>query len=522
MDEKSKSIEVTQKKDYDSEFCGSIPLNFINLIQPHGILMVIEKNQYKIVQVSENIESIIGIKPEQIINKSLSSFIDAHNLNQIKEKVSQYNIKDKVPMDLDFFFQEKTFHFSSIVHFKEEYILTEWEERNEEDNRNSFRRIYQETRLIISAVKESKNIEELGKIVTTEIRKLSDFDRVMIYKFDSQWNGKVIAESKIKSLEPYLNLQFPASDIPRQARDLYFKNPFRLIPNAVYVPSKLVPIINPITHSFTDLSECNLRSVPKVHIEYLENMGVKASMSIPIIIRKKLWGLISCHNIKPKYLNYEMRAAFELLSEIISAQIRARETEDFLRNKAENHKIFLLVLEQIYRENDFIEGLTKGEVTIQNFLNCSGVAIFYENNLYKIGSTPHEDEMDEIINWLNRNNFGKIFSTDSLPALFDKALLYKDVASGLLSIDIEAYKGNVILCFRGEMDHTVIWGGNPNTAINFSPDNKGYRPRNSFAAWKESVKNSSKPWTKIDLEGAENLRNSLIEKTLREKGLKNS
>ena len=509
-------MTIEQRKDYDSEFCGSIPLNFINLIQPHGILVVLEKETLKIVQLSENFETITGGQLNDVLKKPLEDFVDSDHLEEIQDKVSRWNVTDKIPANLRFKMGSKIIDFTAVVHFKEEYVLMELEEKqNDREGKHSFEQVYQEVKYIMAALKEGKDIAEIGKIATSEIRKLSGFDRVLLYKFDENWNGSVISESKIEKMESYMGLRFPASDIPKQARDLYFRNPFRLIPNRDYVPGRLVPVINPVTNSFTDLSECNLRSVPKVHIEYLTNMGIKASMSTPIIINNKLWGLISCHNLEPRYLNFEMRSAFELLSNVISAQIDAREREQFLSNKSITHRINLKLLEQIYGENDFIKGLTEGDVTILDLLHATGVAIFCDKRIYRIGQTPSESQIEEIVNWLQRYNNEKIFLTDSLPRLFDKAIKCKDVCSGLMAIDIGAEKDKYILCFKGELVQTVSWGGDPNQAINFDPGSKNYHPRNSFSTWQETVKYTSTPWHETELEGAGILRMAVLEKILR-------
>ena len=510
-------MNISQRKDYDSEFCGSIPLNFINLVQPHGLLVVMRKAQLEVVQLSENFEDMVGSPVKEVLNKPLSDFVDAKHLEGLERKISRWNVTDKIPANLRFKITDKVVDFKAIVHFKENHVIMELEpEHEDEDRKMSFDKVYQEIKYIMAAMKKGRSMEEIGAIATAEIRKLSEFDRVLLYKFDPDWNGSVLSESKIDSLESFKGLHFPASDVPKQARDLYFKNPFRLIPNREYAPAKLIPVINPVTNSFTDLSECNLRSVPKVHIEYLENMGVKASMSIPIIVNEVLWGLISCHHQEPKYLNFEMRSAFELISNVVSAQIAAKENEKRLGLKAAANEINLRILEQMYAKGNFISGLIHGEVNLLDLIHATGGAIIYNNDIHKIGQTPSDRQILDIVLWLQRHDEERIYLTDSLPAVFEKSIAYKDVGSGLMAIPIGSKKGNFILGFRGELIKTVAWGGDPNEAINFEPGGKVYHPRNSFAVWKETVKFTSSPWQQIEVESAEVLRTSVLEKIVRD------
>ncbi|WP_114941825.1 GAF domain-containing protein, partial [Mucilaginibacter endophyticus] len=152
-----------------------------------------------------------------------------------------------------------------------------------------------------------------------ELRRITGFDGIMMYRFDEDWNGTVIAEEKdAPELEHYLGHTFPGSDVPRQARDLYLKNSYRLIPDRDFTPVRLYPVMNPVTNTFIDLSDCNLRGVAAVHLEYLKNMNVQASMSIRVIDNGKLWGLIACHHVRPHYLSFETGAVCEMLSSVIS------------------------------------------------------------------------------------------------------------------------------------------------------------------------------------------------------------
>jgi light-regulated signal transduction histidine kinase (bacteriophytochrome) len=510
-------MHTAQDKNYDSEFCGSIPLHLINLIQPHGLLFILDKSDFRIVQLSENIEKAFGVPVQKFLGQPLSNFVEASQIEEIFSKTDTWNIKDRIPVNLQLKIGNENKMFAATIHVKEAYIMVELEETRAEAALQSFMRIYQEVKYIMAVLKEATTTQEIGSIATAEIKKLSGFDRVMLYQFDKDWNGTVIGEAREWDMEPYLHLRFPASDIPRQSRDLYFRNPYRLIPTCDFTPARLLPVVNPLTKTFTDLSESTLRSVPAVHIEYLRNMQVKASMSTAIIINNKLWGLISCHHKSAMYPGYEMRSAFELLANIISVQIAAKESERDLSYKSQLNVLNSRLLEQMYASKDFIKGLLVKSTTVMDLLGAGGVAVVYEGELHKIGKTPRTEQIKELIKWLQMQKVEKVFATDSLSREFSKSQEYAGISSGLIALPVSYRKGDYILGFRPEVIQTVDWGGNPNERIQFEPDGKTYHPRNSFAIWKETVKHTSLPWAVQEIEAAESLRTSILERILSEK-----
>ncbi|MFM7788294.1 MAG: GAF domain-containing protein, partial [Microcystis panniformis] len=182
----------------------------------------------------------------------------------------------------------------------------------------------------IDKLEATRSLKDFCNIIVKEVRKMTGFDRVMLYKFDEEDNGDVIAEDKIEQLEPYLGLRYPASDIPLPARNLLSANWIRQIPDATSEPVDLVPSLHPETQQPLNLTLSSLRSASPCHLEYLHNMGVGASLTISLIENKRLWGIIACHHRTPKYVPYELRKACEFLGRVIFSEISAREeTEDY-------------------------------------------------------------------------------------------------------------------------------------------------------------------------------------------------
>lgn len=501
------------RSTYDSEFCGSLPLHLINLIQPYGYIFVLKKEDLSIIQVSENVAELWDIPAKSFIN----TFFSDHLAEQDAAVIDNFklSIGDKIPLPLSLSINGITLQLLALPQPKGDLIIVELELLNDEV-KNSFISVYQNLRHTVHAIEKQNSVREVCEVSIRELKKISGFDRVMMYQFDEQWNGTVIAEDNNEELyESYLGLKFPASDIPKQARELYLKNAYRLIPNRDYSPVGFYPVVNSVTQTFLDLTDCNLRGVPKVHLEYLRNMKVKASMSIRVIKDEKLWGLISCHSHSEKYLNYEICSIFQLLSNIISNKITAiLNKEDYAyKNQLNGERTQLIDL--IYTKDDLFKALLKSEVTLLDLLKCPGAVLIYNRRTETIGKVPDKEFIENLSFWLQARNIKGSYQEISLADSYEQALGFQDTASGILVIPINQDKGEYIIGFRPEVVHTVTWGGNPNEAINFEADNKTYHPRNSFKQWSETVKQTCQPWQASELAVYENFRSFLYEYTTR-------
>jgi chemotaxis family two-component system sensor kinase Cph1 len=505
---------MTDKKNFDSDFCGSLPLHHINSIQDYGYLLIVDKN-LNIIQLSENVAQLTGKLTDELINNPLADFIRQQDLLKIEELL-QKGLAKRVPLYLQFREGKGTNLFLALLHVEADYIIIELEKQEENQNR-SFADVYQEIKYISTAIDQADSVQEVCNIAIHELRKLAGFDGVLMYQFDSEWNGTVIAEEKDERLDRYLGQTFPASDVPKQARQMYLKNPYRLIPNRDYEAIRLYPVINPVTNAFIDLSDCNLRGVAKVHLEYMKNMNVKASMSIRVIYNETLWGLISCHHLEPKYLGYELCSIFEWLSEVISTKISLIINKQDYRNIKQIQEKRVALADQIYAHDDIAAGLLKDDSSdILQLFNASGVFISINGRSETKGNIPDKTDLYNLMQWLESRNLNTIYSTNSLVDVHEDAAEYSAVVSGVLFIPIDQTTGDFLVCFRPEAIRSIDWGGDPNQAINFTADGKKYHPRTSFELWKQTVEQQSLPWTKNELEVAESLRSFLFEFTIKQ------
>lgn len=491
-------------------------------IQSHGVLFVLQEPELKIIQVSNNTFPLFGLHPSSFINTNLSKFISVENFKKFTKSLNAQNLKSENPIKIELGNIYTPRVFDAMFHRKDGVLILEIEPEIPITDSFKFVSFYHSIRSSATSLQSASDFDHLCQIIVREIRAITGFNRVMLYKFDQDGHGAVIAEESQEGLESFLGLHYPMTDIPPQARSLYCHNWLRLIPDVNDEPIEIVPAKNPITDRVIDLSFSFLRSVSPCHIEYLKNMGVTASMSISVLKNQQLWGLIACHHYSPKYVPYEIREACEFLGQVMSFELLTKEdNEDYeyrLKIKGNQAK-FLESLAFLSAED--LSKLVNYKPNLLDIVSAQGAAVIGSEEPYHIiGKTPDLSEIKEIVSWLDQHNKNIIFSTDSLSKHYPAAQKFKDVASGLLAVSISESSIKYILWFRPEVVQTVHWAGNPEEAFEVvETENKtGYRlcPRRSFEQWKETVCCQSLPWKEYELEGAVQLRNSLVNIVLRQ------
>jgi light-regulated signal transduction histidine kinase (bacteriophytochrome) len=375
--------------------------------------------------------------------------------------------------------------------------------------------LYPRLRGFVEQLQSTDSIERLCALAAADMRSITGFDRVLIYKFDADWNGTVLAEDRNENLPSYLGLRFPASDIPAQARELYRRNRLRLIPDAAYVPVPIIPVVDPAHGQPLDLSHSVLRSVSPVHVEYMRNMGTAASMSISILREGALWGLISCHSEGPRRISLRLRNGCDFFTQIFSLQLAALEQAAEAERRIGLRVIQAKLLAHMAEEERFIDGLLKHPDDLMQLARADGAAIVSSDHCWTAGSTPSEPEIQALAEWLSAHQGSDVFATDALPALLPEAEAYGESASGLLAISISKVRASYVLWFRPELVQTVSWGGDPNKPAWEGSAPERLHPRKSFEIWKEVVRGRSAAWDPSEIEAARDLRNAIVGIVLR-------
>ncbi|PZR19647.1 MAG: histidine kinase, partial [Flavobacterium psychrophilum] len=396
-------------------------------------------------------------------------------------------------------------NFLCTLHLSNDIYILEAEPVNRDNKKVSD--VYDQTSQFLLYMQDTHTLKQLCQLVANGTREITSYDRVMIYRFDKDYNGEVFAESVRDDLEPFLGLHYPHTDIPPQARELYMKNLLRLITDINYTP---VPIytVDDAQDKNLDLSLSILRSTSPIHVQYLHNMGVGATLTISLIYKKKLWGLIACHHYSPKNLTPEIRLAAQLQGHFITSQIDIRQsTEEYEVARKCNEELkklnnFSLTGKDLGRFDDLVQALG-----IKELCNAASVAIVYEGKLYKNGITPTDSEMLDMAKWLADHTKNTYFITDRVVDYFPNKLEMCGQTSGLIYHSLNVDGNNCIMWFRPETKTEVNWAGDPNKAI--VKDKNGLSPRNSFKLWKETISCTSKPWLQPEINTAATYANTL-------------
>jgi light-regulated signal transduction histidine kinase (bacteriophytochrome) len=363
----------------------------------------------------------------------------------------------------------------------------------------------------------AKSLAALYEISVREIQALTGYDRVLIYRFEDEGHGQVIAEASSPGMDIYNGLFFPASDIPAQARELYRVNWLRIIPDASYMPVPLIPLLRPDTRVPLDMTYSLLRSVSPIHCQYMKNMGVLSSMSISLLKDDRLWGLISCGNRAPLLVPHELRAACQTIGQVLSMQISALEEMEILQQRQQKEAL-LTELAQTMRaatDRDVLEALTTDPERLMALTAASGVAVLVEDRLHLSGVCPTVEQIRALYEWVKLQPSGAL-ETSNLSADFPAALQYQSVASGLLAFTLPKPIDNAVLWFRPEAKESVRWSGNPSKPIELTETDTGNRlqPRKSFDIWKEQVDGKARRWDGGDRFAVADLRRSALEADL--------
>jgi light-regulated signal transduction histidine kinase (bacteriophytochrome) len=307
----------------DLNDCDREPIHLPGTIQPFGVLFVLDE-EMKVTQISENVTEHLSLRVDEVLGRPLAESVDPAGVEELRSVLRDQRWHEANPLSIGACGKR----FDGIVHRHEGAAILELEPNPETYEERS---IHHPFRAALLRVQRASTLGELAAIVTHEMRRTTGFERVMFYRFHEDGTGSVDAEARDAAHEPYLGLHYPASDIPAQARSLYLKNWLRLIFDAAQKPARIVPALRPDTGAPLDLSFSVLRSVSPVHIEYMKNMGVRASMSISLIVRHRLWGLISCLNYTdPRRVSHRMRSACEFMGRLASLQIAAFEDRELL------------------------------------------------------------------------------------------------------------------------------------------------------------------------------------------------
>ncbi|MGH1587373.1 ATP-binding protein [Methylobacterium phyllosphaerae] len=496
----------------DLTACDREPIHVVGSIQPHGFLLCLDPRSRTIVQASTNAPAAAAV----------GTILDAAMPDLAA--VLRHDLDAAEPHDGALYLRTVTLEsgggrqaYEVAAHRVDDLVVVELEEIDSAAVDFGADVLTPRLRAFVERLHTARTVEDLCLFVAEDIRHITGLDRALVYRFDRDWHGTVLAEAGNGVLPSYLDLRFPASDIPVQARELYRRNRLRIIPDAGYGPVPIRPSTTPAGKPL-DLSQSVLRSVSPVHVEYMRNMGTMASMSVSILVDGALWGLISCHNRAPKRVPLQARNACDVLTQIFALQLAARERAAQSETRLALGAVQARLLGFMAEEDNFVDGLLNHPDDVLALVNASGAAVVTADRCRRLGATPTEFEVRALYRWLSeRADTDEVFASEALAEVFPPAASFAERASGLLAISVSKKYASYILWFRPEVVRTVKWGGNPVKAVEPDPAGGSDRlhPRKSFEIWKETVKGRSLPWSVPEVDAAGDLRASVLGIVLR-------
>ncbi len=483
--------------------CDSEPVQTPGCVQGHGALLVLRPVDLTIAQASDNSAALLGYPPEALLEKPISLVLGEAGAKELAGFLARHPV-DRNPLFVLTHPGRAGPPLDVTVHAIDGVLIVEFESTAHlaTDGLDYFSLIKNS----VARLHGASSLQALSDAATAEIRSLTGLDRVMVYRFHDDGHGEVVAESRRPELSSWLGLHYPAADIPEPAREVFRRTWIRPLREVGAPLSELVPLAHPDTGMPLTMTHCALRGPSVMYTEYLQNMGVSAGLTLSIRRGEQLWGLIAGHHYTGAFdLPYNMRAACELIAQIVSLQHKAAEDRDHLSRQLAFDEVRELLVLQAAHEGG-LSAMVDGSVTLLDAMDAQGAALFHEERWWRIGETPPEDELERIAEWLIRrpefaSSAEPVFVTDSLARHLPCSAQLSAVASGLLAVPLSNRGQKLVLWFRPETLRTIAWGGNPHDKPMVpGPHGPRLTPRRSFELFSDSVREQSLPWQKWEID----------------------
>lgn len=483
--------------------CASEPIRVPGAIQPHGWLVALDARDGTLAACSDNWAALLGV-PREAVPTALGAALRDRpwplgELVEGRPPVSMGTLE----------LAGRRLHLAA--HRLGARITLEFEPDAPDPGPRA--PIYTLVRELVPRMQQTDSVDSLCRLVAVEMKRLTGFGRCLVYRFDAEGHGEVLAEALDPGYESYAGHRFPASDIPPQARELYRLNHIRLIPDARYTPVPVRTVGGTDPGPLLDMSQASLRSVSPVHLEYMRNMGTLASMSVSIIVAGELWGLVSCHDHAPRHLPYPIRAACEHLGQLLSLQIEAKEENERVSHELALRRRTLSMVAQLADSDASLQRLVGEQDLLLQMGRASGAAVILNERCWCTGETPGPEAVGRLAEWLAAR-IDTSFHTDRLAELEPQLADLLPSAAGLQAISISSLHRHYIVWFRRELVQTIDWAGDPRKEAQPASDGR-LHPRRSFATWREQVRGRSLPWSAAEVNAALELRQALIGIVLR-------
>lgn len=508
MTENEATAKVVQQTDLTN--CDREPIHLLGNVQSYGCLISTSAD-LMVNHLSENCADMLGVSPDDAVGHHLGDLLPRGTIHDLRSKLQiSRSSGGGVSRMFGYDVKQDGAFFDISIHASGSSFVFEFEPKVNHADRDDLAMVPP----LIARVSKQDSVVAAADEAALALKIMTGFDRVMVYRFASDQTGEVIAEHHEPGMVPFLGLRYPASDIPRQARELYKRNLLRLIADVNAPVSPIVPDRNPNGDPL-DLSLAVSRAVSPIHLEYLRNMGVGASMSVSILKDGELWGLFACHHREPLYVDFERRTAIGLFAQFFSYELSSKVEAEIREEERDSRLLHDRLMVRLSSGSDLIDSFEIVADELAQIVSSDGVAVFSEGRYTSRGSAPTFEEFKPLARFLNTTPTGKVFATENLAAIYPMADVIADRVAGLVAVPISRTPRDYIVFFRHEVARSVRWAGDPSKPVEPGPNGIRLTPRKSFEAWTEIVRNTCASWSESELRAAEALRISLIEIVLK-------
>ena len=498
----------------DLKECNKERIHLISTIQGRGAVLFFSLPDQRIQSASENIQDFLEASHDDVIGAKLGHVIEAEWTKTVLSRASEF----PWPNQRGRYFQYRSplgafdcylYHTDGLFGLEIEKLKVGALEAHSAHVADS-QTITEHVLNFHSEMKTCRDVGELANLACKTIRAVTQLDRVMLYKFlYPTWHGEVIGEDRVMQAHSYMGHRFPSSDIPQPARELYLRNKVRIIGDVEGTVSRISPPNNPVNDRPIDLSDSRLRGSSLVHIEYLKNMGVRASLSFAITVRGELLGLVACHHFGTFHITQDQRNACELVAEAYAAHAPLLETLNTYRSKFAFQSRLANALEPLRESQDGEESVFKGHA-IADIFTASGMALVQRGNMEFSGLTPRPAGISELAARLRdelRREIRPVLAINNLHERLPNLSNTDKLVAGVLAVELK--DDAILMIFRTEVIKTITWGGDPVKQLDKKNLRGEINPRKSFEAWKEVIHGYCTDWQPYEIEGAQQFAETL-------------
>jgi light-regulated signal transduction histidine kinase (bacteriophytochrome) len=486
--------------------CEREQIHLAGSIQPHGVLLVLRGADLQVVQASANVKAVLGLPVDDLLGRPVAR-LGADLVAQLRDAQAGTSLDAPTPVQCTVESAGRRIAMEGSVHrHVDGSLLVELEPLGEtpaDTVQLSGSQLRDQLGAALKRLASASSIGVLADASVSVVRDLTGYDRVMVYRFDPDGHGKIIAEARDPRLDSLLGHHYPASDIPQRARELYVRNRVRVLVDVHYTAVPLVPRLLPAAGGAgggaeLDMSLSYLRSMSPLHIQYLKNMGVTATLVVSLVREGRLWGLIACHHYTPRNLRYAVRAACELLAEVVATRIAAIENYAYAQVAILVRRLEQRLIDATSTEGDWRLALFRNPRTLLQPLDATGAALFHEDEILTAGEVPSTPELRALRQWIDAEAGELPFSCSTVGRTNPSLASLTPTASGVLAVRLSSSRPDYLMWFRKEQLLSVTWAGDPTKPV-IGNDPLELSPRRSFAAWSEIVRGTAMPWSGAEI-----------------------